>query len=72
MKSYIISIKRERGADVPAAWAEPLRGIKDLHIRGTANPRRIQVDASDEAIAEARRLLSALCHIEPAIPHRFV
>ena len=72
MKRYIISVKRERGAAVPADWAEPLRGIQDLHIRGTANPQRLQVDASDEAIAEVRRLLSALCHIEPAIPHHFV
>jgi hypothetical protein len=71
VKRYIISIKREGGADVSADWTEPLRGIKDLHIRGTVNPHRIQVDASDAAIAEARRLLSELCHIESAIPHGF-
>jgi hypothetical protein len=71
MKRYIISIKRDRRAEAPANWIELLHGIKDLHIRGTANPHRIQVDASETAVAEARRLLGELCHIEPSISHRF-
>jgi hypothetical protein len=70
MKRYIIAIKRERRAAAPADWTEPLRAIQSLHIRGGGEGSRIQVDASEEAIEETRRILGDLCHIEPAIPHR--
>ena len=72
MKRYIISIRRERIADAPAEWTEPMRHIQGLRIRGSAGGRRVQVDATDTAIAEVRRLLSDLCHIEPVVVHRFV
>lgn len=69
MKRYIIAIKRERRAATPANWAEPLSAINDLHVRGTGEGSHIQVDATEHAIDEARRLLGDLCYIEPAIPH---
>lgn len=72
MKRYIIAVKREHRSKAMANWFEPLRDIKDLQIRGTSNTFRIQVDATDEAIEAARHMLGDLCHIEPAIPHRFV
>jgi hypothetical protein len=67
MQRYIIAVKRERRA--AADWTEPLRAIQGLHIRGSGAGGRIQVDASEEAIEAARRILGDLCHIEPAIPH---
>jgi len=70
MQRYIIAIKRERRAAAPADWTEPLRAIEDLQIRGSGAGGRIQVDASEQAIEEARRILGDLCHIEPAIPHQ--
>jgi hypothetical protein len=73
MKRYVIAIKREQRSATPANWAEPLRAIKDLHIRGGGHgSSRIQVDASEEAIDEARRILGDFCHIEPAIQHHLL
>jgi hypothetical protein len=72
MKRYVIAVKREQRAVASTDWSDALRGIEDLKIHSTSNPSRIQVDASDQAIAEARRVLGDLCHIEPALPHRFV
>ena len=67
---YIIAIKRERRDTVSSNWKEPLRSIAGLAIVGDDDPLRVQVEATDEAIAEARRLLGDCCHIESVIMHR--
>ena len=69
-KRYIIAIKRERRDTAPSHWKEPLRSIAGLAIVGDDDPLRVQVDASDEAIAEARQVMGDCCHIEPVITHR--
>ena len=70
MSTYIIAIKCEMRDTAPTTCLEMLRGIDGLTIRGASNPNRVQVEASDEAIAEARRRVEPWCHIEAAIPHR--
>jgi hypothetical protein len=70
MNTYIIAVKRELRDTAPANWRDLLRDIEGLTIRGAGNSQRVQVEASDEAIAEARRRLGQWCHIEAAIPHR--
>lgn len=67
---YIIAIKRERRDTASSNWKEPLRSIAGLAIVGDDDPLRVQVEATDKAIAEARRLLGDCCHIEPIIMHR--
>lgn len=67
---YIIAIKREHRDTVPSHWKEPLRSIAGLAIVGDDDPLRVQVEATDEAIAEARRVLGDCCYIEPVIIHR--
>ena len=70
MTVYLIAVKRERRADAPRDWSRRLRQIPGLTVTGGADPYRVQVEATDDAIARARRELGDLCHIEPAIPHR--
>lgn len=71
-KRYIIAIKRERRDTAPSHWKAPLRSIAGLAIVGDDDPLRIQVEATDEAIAEARQVMGDCCHIEPAITHRLL
>jgi hypothetical protein len=70
MNTYIIAIKREMRHRAPSTCLEMLRDIDGLTIRGASNPDRVQVEASDEAMAEVRRRVEPWCHIEPAIRHR--
>lgn len=67
---YVIAVKRERREAASSNWKEPLRSIAGLRIIGDNDPLRVQVEASDEAISEVRRVLGHLCHIEPVIEHR--
>jgi hypothetical protein len=70
MNTYIIAIKREMRNTAPTTCLEMLRDIDGLTISGASNPNRVQVEASDEAIAEVRRRVEPWCHIEAAIRHR--
>ena len=67
---YIIAIKRERRDTASSYWKEPLRSIAGLVIVGEDDPLRVQVEATDDAIAEAKRVLGDCCHVEPVIIHR--
>ena len=70
MERYIIAVRRDARETVPPDWSEKLGQIEDLTILGPANAKRVQVQASEEAIDRARRLLGDYCHIEPAIYHQ--
>jgi hypothetical protein len=69
MSRYIISVKYGFRDRVPAGLRSELEQIEGLAIVGDSNPYRIQAEASEAAIAQARRLLGGTCHIEPLIPH---
>ena len=66
---FIIAVKRERRGDVPADWMEVVRGTSGVAVMGDANPFRVQVRASAEAISRIRDRLSDYVHIEKLIPH---
>jgi hypothetical protein len=70
MDRYIIGIRREARDRVPPDWLEALAGIDGLTVVGAANPARVQVVASKQAIECARQLCAGYCHIESAIEHR--
>ena len=70
MSNYVIAVRREARDRAPADLAEFLKGIDGLTIRGAANPARIQVEASPEAIEQARQKLGECCHIEAEIVHQ--
>jgi hypothetical protein len=70
MSTYVIAVRREMRDQVPPGWDKLLADIDGLSIRGTANPNRIQVDASDAAIADARERLGDCFYIEPASIHK--
>jgi hypothetical protein len=66
---YVLAVKREERAGVPRDWLEVARGIPGVVILGDANPTRVQIEATPEAIERLRELLSAYIHIEKVIPH---
>ena len=72
MAAYVISVKREMRDRVQADWSTQLQGVPELQITGSANPFRIQVEASDAAIEEVRSRLGDVCHVEPVIRHQKV
>jgi hypothetical protein len=70
MSGYVIAVRREARERVAPGWERVLRGIDDLFIRGVANPDRIQVDASENAIEDARRRLGNAFYIERTNIHQ--
>jgi len=69
MERYVIALRRECRHRAPADWAATLDDVEGLVVHPSSNPNRIQVEASPAAIAQARRRLGELCHIESIIPH---
>jgi|HubBroStandDraft_5_1064220.scaffolds.fasta_scaffold2330322_1 hypothetical protein len=69
MSTYVIAIRREAREKVAPGWESSLIGIEGLFIRGVPNAGRIQVDASDLAIEDAKRRLGDSFYIEPTNAH---
>lgn len=69
MSRYIISVKNGFRDHLPSGLRPELKDIKGLAIVGDSNPYRIQAEASEAAIAQARQRLAGYCRIEPLIPH---
>ena len=68
--TYIISVRREARRSTTLDLPEFLKGVPGVEIQGAANPTRVQVEASPEAIDYVRGQIGEICHIEPAILHR--
>lgn len=66
MDKYIVSPKKSFRED--EVWKDQLASIPGITV---ANPggRRLRVEATHEAIQEARSKLATYCHIEPLIKH---
>ena len=69
MDTYLIAVRRDARERVATDWTKALEGIEGLTIVGAANPTRIQVLASPEAIEQARQRVGGFSHIEPVIKH---
>ena len=69
-RTYIVAVKRERRDSAPADWVAQVRDIPGVIIRGSANPTRLQVEATDKAAQEIQDRLGTFCHIEAAIAHK--
>jgi hypothetical protein len=69
MDTYIIAIRRDSRDKVPADWLTSLQGISGLTIVGSANPARVQVRATPEAIERVRQRCGDTCYIEPLLEH---
>lgn len=67
---YVIAVKRECRGSPPVDLVAALRQIDGLVICGRDTPQRVQVDATERAIAEVSRILGDVCHIEASISHR--
>lgn len=68
MTTYVIAVRRGLRSEVGRDWSKTLASIDGLTVVGDANPYRLRIEASDAAIEQARRELSAVCHIEPVQP----
>lgn len=66
---FVVAVKREKRAEVPRDWVEIVRGTSGVTIVGEANPTRIQITASPEAIELLRRRLAEYIYIEKIVPH---
>lgn len=69
MAEYVIAIKRDK-RDQALNLEAVLSGISGLVVKGSTSTRRVRVEATPEAITEARARLSDVCHIEAVIEHR--
>ena len=65
---YVLAVKREKRPDVPRDWVETVRGTPGVVILGDANPARLQIQATPEAIETIRRALGDCIHIEKVTP----
>ena len=66
---FVLAVKRDRRHDVPGDWLDVVRGTSGLTVMGDANPTRLQVRATADAIEQVRTQLSDYLHIEKLIPH---
>lgn len=71
MMKYVIAVRRGLRSQVGANWADSIKNVRGLVIVGDANPYRLRIEATERAIAIARRELEAFCHIEP-VQQRYV
>ncbi|MCZ6861837.1 MAG: hypothetical protein O7I42_16435 [Alphaproteobacteria bacterium] len=69
MSEYLIAVKRHKRDSAPPNWEEMLSDIQGLILKNAGRSRRVRVDATPEAIDEARKRLSDSCHIEPVMHH---
>lgn len=67
---YIIALKREKRDTAPPDWIDQLREIDGLEALPHASPVRLEVEATDRAIATAKERLGDFIHVEPAISHQ--
>ena len=70
MSEYLIAVKREKRNSVNPHWEEILSGIRGLILKSSGRRRRVRVDATPEAIEEARARLADICYVEPVMDHR--
>ncbi|HSL83051.1 MAG TPA: hypothetical protein VLF66_09750 [Thermoanaerobaculia bacterium] len=68
MTKYVIAVRRALRGQVGPDWAKPLSTIEGIEIVGDANPYRLRIEATDSAIALARRRLGRYCLIEEVEP----
>jgi hypothetical protein len=68
---YVIAVRRGLRSEVGENWAAPLKDVSGLEIVGDANPYRLRIEATEQAIEIAKQKLALICHIEP-IQRRFV
>jgi hypothetical protein len=65
---FVLAVKRDEGAGVPRDWLEVARSIPGVVILGEANPARVQIRATPEAIERLREKFSRYIHIEKVVP----
>ena len=68
MAEFVIAIKRNKREQAPDL-EQVLSSITGLVVKNSATARRVRVNATQEAIEEARTRLSDSCYIEPVIEH---
>ena len=72
MARYVISLRRDRRDQAPAGWIDCLRDIAGLTVHETASPRMVVVEATEDAVTEARQRVGEFCHVELEVRHKLL
>ena len=64
-RKYVIAVRRDKQAQVPADWQQLLAGIPGVSVEG-ATKNRVQFSAGAETIQQVKSLLGECCLIEEA------
>ena len=64
-QTYVLSLRRDQRATVPADWKERVRALPGVVAGASASPVRMQVEATPESLAQLREELGHLLLIEP-------
>ncbi len=69
-RAFIVAVRRERRADIPANWIDIVRGLENVTVEPvSASPYRIVVHATAEAAADIQETLQDMVWVEESIPH---
>jgi len=68
--TFIVAVRRERRADIPANWVDIVRSLDDVAVQSeSASPYRIVVHATAEAAGRIQETLPDMVWVEESIPH---
>jgi len=62
---YVLALKREARARAPADWQERIRAIEGVRAGGSASALRMQIEASEDALARIGEEFGELLRVEP-------
>ncbi|HET9369897.1 MAG TPA: hypothetical protein VFO19_06605 [Vicinamibacterales bacterium] len=66
---FVVAVKRDARATAPADWIEQVRRTPGVTVLGAANPNRVQIRATADAIRHLRETLADCLHVEPIVRH---
>jgi hypothetical protein len=66
---FVLAIKRDARAAAPADWLDRVRRTPGITVVGDANPSRVQVLATADAIRQLRETMADVLHIERIVTH---
>lgn len=71
-RHFVVSLRR--GAVLPeqGSLSEQVGMVNGVDVIGSSDPKRVQVQATDDAISEVRRRFGDIAEIEEAISHKLL
>jgi hypothetical protein len=66
-QTFVLSLRRDLRSTAPADWKDRVRSFPGVVAGPSTAPSRIQIEASEECVAELRAQLGHLLLIEPVL-----